>query len=278
MTTKRFLHLLRLTVCGLIMGASAAFTFHLQPGPTTSSPASADQPTSPTSSSASNSSRKTPTDSSSDQQSSHKLSERLDRRRERTASVPLREKAFRHELRAFSADLLTFAAKREGVQLSTRRARQLAWWAVSDAYRYQIPPSMIFGVMLVENPWFEGWRTSSAGAVGLMQIMPEVWLSECGPRFGSNLESDRSNMRCGTMVLAHYANLSGGWWKETLWRYNGWGRTYPGKVRQRVEEYAQNLCPDRSFEACVSQPLYIAYRPEGQTIAQKEDDAENSTG
>lgn len=171
---------------------------------------------------------------------------------------------FRRDLRGFAADLEATG------RVSRDRARMLAYVAVSEGYRQGIPPALILGVMHIENDAFRSTAVSSAGAIGLMQVMPRIWIPALGHLYGTDLRNDATNIRMGVHVLATNAERTRGDWRTTLLRYNGCVRgtntpdchRYPDKVRRAVERYAPNLCPSGSFETCAAVPLWHAWQPE----------------
>jgi hypothetical protein len=177
-----------------------------------------------------------------------------------------RVEQFRDDLRRFSADLVSTG------RVDPERARRLSYVAVTEAYRYDLPPSLIFAIMLVENDRFNPAAVSSAGAIGLMQVDPSAWLRTTGPYFGHDLRDEATNIRSGVCVLAYYASRNRGDWVTTLRRYNGCIRgtvtpgclwRYPNSVRDHVERRARNLCPERNFDQCVGVPLHRVFGGRG---------------
>lgn len=170
---------------------------------------------------------------------------------------------FRNDVRAFSEDL-----ERQGI--ASDRARRVAYLAVAEAYRFGIPPALVYGVLRIENATLRSNVVSSAGAVGLMQVMPSVWLSSLGPRYGYDLRDDATNIAMGVHILAHYYEASNRDWRRALLRYNGCVRgtntpgchRYPDRVRRIIEKEARSLCPTGSFERCVTIPLYYGFSSE----------------
>ena len=59
--------------------------------------------------------------------------------------------------------------------------------------------------MLTENDQFKRNARSKVGAMGLMQIMPRVWMPNLGPILGRNLKDDETNLRYGVYILKHFA-------------------------------------------------------------------------
>ena len=165
-----------------------------------------------------------------------------------------RTRIFRDELRAFAYDLA------EARDAELHRVRRIAYVAMIEAYRYDLPPALVFGVLLQETIDLDPEAVSVAGARGIMQIMPNIWLPVLRPYFGSNLFDDTTNIRYGTWILAHYAYMSRGDMDQTLRRYSGGARRYSERVRRHVEERAPNLCPERSAAICVEDPLLSRFR------------------
>jgi soluble lytic murein transglycosylase-like protein len=95
-----------------------------------------------------------------------------------------------------------------------------------------LPPGLIMAVMDVESR-FDRWAVSSAGAVGLMQIMP-FWPKELGME-RHQLVQIEANMRMGCAILRHYLKREKNDWHKALARYNGsvGRRVYSDKVVTR---------------------------------------------
>ena len=98
-----------------------------------------------------------------------------------------------------------------------------------EATRAALDPELVLAVIQVESN-FERFAISSAGAQGLMQVMP-FWLDEIG-RPGDNLFHIRTNLRLGCTILRHYLEKEKGHLSRALARYNGsTGQTwYPVRV------------------------------------------------
>ncbi|WP_447043888.1 lytic transglycosylase domain-containing protein [Vreelandella sp. H-I2] len=92
-----------------------------------------------------------------------------------------------------------------------------------------LPPELILALIQVESA-FKADAISSAGAVGLMQIMP-FWVSELGLPI-DDLTHPPRNLRYGCTILAHYLAIENGDFTRALARYNGsLGETwYPERV------------------------------------------------
>lgn len=92
-----------------------------------------------------------------------------------------------------------------------------------------LPPDLVLALIQVESA-FNADAISSAGAVGLMQIMP-FWVSELGLPI-DDLTHPPRNLRYGCTILAHYLAIENGDFTRALARYNGsLGKTwYPERV------------------------------------------------
>lgn len=92
-----------------------------------------------------------------------------------------------------------------------------------------LPPTLVLALIQVESA-FKADAISSAGAVGLMQIMP-FWVSELGLPI-DDLTHPARNLRYGCTILAHYLAIENGDFTRALARYNGsLGETwYPERV------------------------------------------------
>jgi soluble lytic murein transglycosylase-like protein len=102
-----------------------------------------------------------------------------------------------------------------------------------EAQRLALPPGLVMAVIDVESR-FDRWAVSSAGAVGLMQIMP-FWPRQLGM---TNQELVRipQNIRMGCTILKFYLDREKGDYTRALARYNGsvGRRTYSDLVLVRL--------------------------------------------
>jgi soluble lytic murein transglycosylase-like protein len=87
-----------------------------------------------------------------------------------------------------------------------------------EAKRVGIPPELVLAVMDVESR-FDRYAISSAGAVGLMQVMP-FWPRELGMT-NDQLVRIPDNVRMGTTILGYYLRKERGNYQRALQRYNG---------------------------------------------------------
>ena len=95
----------------------------------------------------------------------------------------------------------------------------------------QIPPDLVLALMEVESR-FDRWAVSSAGAVGLMQVMP-FWPRQLGME--NQLVKIAPNIRMGCEILRYYLRMEHHDWVLALARYNGsvGHNKYPSLVMQR---------------------------------------------
>jgi len=113
-----------------------------------------------------------------------------------------------------------------------------------EARRLGVPVQMAVAVSHAENWSGDPEAISSAGAVGLMQIMPNIWgdqfLEECyGPR---SLTNPERNACVGVHVLQSYHEKTGNW-NDALRAYNG-SSTY----RRLGDQYVVSVVERLDFE------------------------------
>lgn len=87
-----------------------------------------------------------------------------------------------------------------------------------EATRAGLSPELVLAVIDIESA-FNPYAISSAGARGLMQVMP-FWLKEIG-RPGDSLFRMQTNLRYGCTILKHYLDKEKGNLNLALRRYNG---------------------------------------------------------
>jgi soluble lytic murein transglycosylase-like protein len=116
-----------------------------------------------------------------------------------------------------------------------------------EAARQHIDPDLVLAVIHVESA-FNRFAISSAGAQGLMQVMP-FWRAEIG-RPQDNLTEIDTNVQYGTAILAHYLDVANRDLIDALARYNGSrGRLkYPERVvytfRSRWQTQSADQLPE----------------------------------
>jgi soluble lytic murein transglycosylase-like protein len=99
-----------------------------------------------------------------------------------------------------------------------------------------LPPGLVMAVLDVESG-FDRWAVSSAGAVGLMQVMP-FWPERLGMH-RYELTHIEQNLRMGCAILRFYLGGERLDVRKALERYNGsvGHRDYPDKVIVRWTTY-----------------------------------------
>ncbi len=105
-------------------------------------------------------------------------------------------------------------------QITDRAAREAlletAWY---EARRAGLEPALVLGLIQVESG-FNKYAVSSAGAMGLMQVMP-FWTRQIGDGNALTLFRMRVNLRYGCVILRHYLDEEHGDLFLALGRYNG---------------------------------------------------------
>lgn len=103
-----------------------------------------------------------------------------------------------------------------------------------ESQRLRLPAGLVMAVIEVESR-FDRWAVSSAGAVGLMQVMP-FWPNKLGMT-NEQLVRIPQNIRMGCTILKYYLEREKGDYTRALARYNGsLGRRYPDKVLARLAD------------------------------------------
>ncbi len=99
-----------------------------------------------------------------------------------------------------------------------------------EAKRAGLEPALVLGLIQVESN-FRKYAISTAGARGLMQVMP-FWARTIGDGDARKLFHLQSNLRYGCTILRHYLDRESGDLFLALGRYNGSrGRAdYPNAV------------------------------------------------
>ena len=99
-----------------------------------------------------------------------------------------------------------------------------------------LPPGLVMAVLDVESG-FDRWAVSSAGAVGLMQVMP-FWPEQLGMH-RYELTRVAANVSMGCAILRYYLDSERRDVRRALERYNGaiGRREYPDRVIVRWTTY-----------------------------------------
>ena len=108
-----------------------------------------------------------------------------------------------------------------------RELLETIWY---EATRARLEPELVLGLIEVESD-FRKFAVSSAGAVGLMQVMP-FWMQELAQDHSRRLFHLRTNLRFGCVILRHYLDREADDLFMALGRYNGsrGQSTYPTAV------------------------------------------------
>jgi soluble lytic murein transglycosylase-like protein len=123
-----------------------------------------------------------------------------------------------------------------------------------------LDPDLVLAVIQIESA-FDRYAISRVGAQGLMQVMP-FWRLEIG-RPQDNLTQVETNIRYGTVILAHYLDTSEGDLVDALARYNGsrgrlrypdkvikaWRTRWRNKTRDELPQL-QSSCMQYGLSAC----------------------------
>ena len=104
-----------------------------------------------------------------------------------------------------------------------------------ESVRFNLDPDLILALIEHESR-FMPKAISSAGAVGLMQVMP-FWKNVIGQE-GDSLFEIRTNIRYGCLILKHYLDIEKGNVERALARYNGslGSDLYPNQVLSLLDK------------------------------------------
>jgi soluble lytic murein transglycosylase-like protein len=129
----------------------------------------------------------------------------------------------------------TMEPKLKGLLKDPKERQEILHHVHCEARRLQLPPGLVMAVIDVESR-FDRWAVSSAGAVGLMQVMP-FWPRQLGM---TNRELVRipQNVRMGCTILKFYLDRERGDYTRALARYNGsvGRRNYADLVLERLSK------------------------------------------
>ncbi|TCM65040.1 transglycosylase-like protein with SLT domain [Acinetobacter calcoaceticus] len=97
---------------------------------------------------------------------------------------------------------------------------------------------VLLAAMIHQESSYRSHVVSSAGAVGLTQVMPRYWQQKCP----GDLFDERTNINCGSYILASY-NQSAGSWKKALAYYNVGPTNYntSWKMKRQGHKYANQV-------------------------------------
>lgn len=121
--------------------------------------------------------------------------------------------------------------------VSPNTANRIAPIIVQSSDRYDVDPILIAAVIRQESSYRSN-VTSSAGAVGLTQIIPRYWQQSCP----GNLFDENTNVNCGTYILTQYEKSAGSW-KKALAYYNVGPTNYKNnrKMKKQGKRYAKQV-------------------------------------
>ena len=116
-------------------------------------------------------------------------------------------------------------------------ANRVAPLIIQSATQNDVDPLLMAAVIRQESS-YRNYVVSSAGAVGLTQVIPRYWQQACpGDLFQENI-----NINCGSFILAKY-NQSAGSWKKALAYYNvgPTGYNTNRKMKKQGKRYAKQV-------------------------------------
>lgn len=114
--------------------------------------------------------------------------------------------------------LLNMRARMAAYQISDKESYSILTTVYQEALNSGLAPDIVLAVIAAESS-FNRFAISSAGAQGLMQIMP-FWKDEIG-RSDDNLTDIATNIRYGCKILQFYLQKENGDLALALARYNG---------------------------------------------------------
>lgn len=116
-------------------------------------------------------------------------------------------------------------------------ANRLSPLIIQSADQHGISPFLL-AAMIQQESNYKSSAQSSAGAIGLTQVMPQYWQKKCG----QDLYNEHTNIQCGSFILSKYNMLAGGWSKALAY-YNVGPYRYQSnqKMRQQGHKYAKSV-------------------------------------
>jgi hypothetical protein len=124
-----------------------------------------------------------------------------------------------------------------GQGAAQQRASVVAPKVIEQAQRFQVDPFLVAAIVSLENPLLDPYAESTAGAKGLMQVMPFWFNSPLVKVCGVDPHRDRTNLCLGVQVLQFHIRRAPTL-HQALLDYSGCKRTpgcerYSGLVTQR---------------------------------------------
>ena len=114
--------------------------------------------------------------------------------------------------------LLSMRARMSAYKVSDKESYSILTVVYQEALNSGLAPDIVLAVIAAESS-FNRFAVSSAGAQGLMQVMP-FWKNEIG-RSDDNLTDIATNIRYGCKILQFYLQKENGNLALALARYNG---------------------------------------------------------
>ena len=114
------------------------------------------------------------------------------------------------------------------IKVSKVVAEKIAETIVIMSEKYDLPPELVLAVIEVES-YFTPNCKSKAGAIGLMQVMPE-WVPKLGVKRERDLYEIDINIETGIKVLKIHIKEEKGSIKQGLFKYVNKDKTYSTKV------------------------------------------------
>lgn len=172
-------------------------------------------------------------------------------------NVPPKGAAAR-KARKVSGEMRPAPGPQAPVRLTTSTQRRLADYEEhieAAALRYRIPPALVRAVMHVESA-FDPTAVSSAGASGLMQLMPQT----AREMYVADIFDAKDNIEGGTRYLRVLANEFDGDMVKMLAAYNA-GPEAVKKYDGQVPPYAETQAYVRKVLA-----LYFQYKAQADQV------------
>lgn len=169
------------------------------------------------------------------------------------------------------------------------RSVNIAGYVAEASQRFGLPESWIYAVMRTESAGRIG-AVSSAGATGLMQLMPGTWTRQRA-RFGlgSDPFDPRDNIIAGTSYLREMYDSYGAYGMLAAYnagpgRYEDWrdrGRPLPAQTRAYVAKIAPQLQSVSTATVVTSaspvQPVRLSWT-QSQLFAARSDSSDGASG
>jgi soluble lytic murein transglycosylase-like protein len=145
-----------------------------------------------------------------------------------------------------SAKLSTGIQKAYSVAPAT--ANRISPMIIQNAEKHNIDPILLAATIRQESS-YRSSVTSSAGAVGLTQVIPRYWQQHCP----GNLFDENTNIHCGSYILSKYYSSAGSWPKalayynvgptgyNNSWKMKHQGKKYASQVKQHEQALKKAL-------------------------------------